>query len=66
MTTKIKTAAALLAALALWASAPNALAQGGYPDRPVKLVLGYPPAGPVDIIARIMGDRLSQIWGQRW
>jgi tripartite-type tricarboxylate transporter receptor subunit TctC len=28
------------------------------------MVLGYPPAGPVDIIARIMGDRLSQIWGQ--
>ena len=28
------------------------------------MVLGYPPAGPVDIIARIVADRLSQIWGQ--
>jgi len=28
------------------------------------MVLGYPPAGPVDIIARLMSDKLSQIWGQ--
>jgi tripartite-type tricarboxylate transporter receptor subunit TctC len=56
--------AALIAALAIFSTASSAVAQSGYPDRAVHMVLGYPPAGPVDIIARIMGDRLSQIWGQ--
>ena len=56
--------AALIAALAIFSTASSAVAQSGYPDRAVHMVLGYPPAGPVDLIARIMGDRLSQIWGQ--
>ena len=44
--------------------AGGAVAQSNYPDRAVHMAPGYPPAGPVDIIARIMADRLSQIWGQ--
>src|SRR6202142_1209678 len=59
-----KITAALMAALALFLTAGGAGAQSGYPDRAVRMILGYPPAGPVDIIARIMADRLSQIWGQ--
>ena len=59
-----KVIAALIAALAIFSTASNAVAQSGYPDRAVRMILGYPPAGPVDIIARIMADRLSQIWGQ--
>jgi tripartite-type tricarboxylate transporter receptor subunit TctC len=64
MKIKIKIAVALIAAPAIFLPAGNAVAQSGYPDHAVRMVLGYPPAGPVDIIARIMGDRLSQIWGQ--
>ncbi|MGH6684724.1 MAG: Bug family tripartite tricarboxylate transporter substrate binding protein [Pseudolabrys sp.] len=64
MTIKIKTAAAFIAALAIVATANTALAQSQYPDRPVHVILGYPPAGPVDIITRIMTDKLSQLWGQ--
>ena len=56
--------AALLAALAVLATAPGALAQGKYPDHPVHVLVGYPPGGPVDIIARIMSDRLSALWNQ--
>jgi tripartite-type tricarboxylate transporter receptor subunit TctC len=56
--------AALIAALATFSAATGAVAQSAYPDHAVRMVLGYPPAGPVDIIARIMADRLSQIWGQ--
>ena len=56
--------AALLAALSIVSGASGALAQSGYPDHTVRMLLGYPPAGPVDIIARIMADRLSAIWGQ--
>ena len=62
MTTKIS--AALIAALAIVAASNATLAQGKYPDRPVHIILGYPPAGPVDIITRIMSDKLAQIWGQ--
>jgi tripartite-type tricarboxylate transporter receptor subunit TctC len=60
----MKVTAALFAALSIFLTAGGAVAQSGYPDRAVRMILGYPPAGPVDIIARIMGDRLSQIWGQ--
>ncbi len=64
MKTKLKITAALMAALAILAAANSAVAQGGYPDRAVRMLVGYPPAGPVDIIGRVMADRLSQIWGQ--
>ena len=55
-------AAALIAATTLLTG--SAGAQTGYPDHPVKLLVGYPPGGPVDIIARIMADKLSGQWKQ--
>lgn len=35
-----------------------------YPSKPVKLIVGLPPGGAVDVIGRIFADRLSAIWGQ--
>jgi len=64
LTTKAKMTAALAAALAIFSTATGAIAQGSYPDHAVRMLVGYPPGGPVDIIARIMGDKLGQIWGQ--
>ena len=64
MTIKAKGAAALVAALAIFAAAPGAAAQSGYPDHNVRMLVGYPPGGPVDIIGRVISDRLSQIWGK--
>jgi tripartite-type tricarboxylate transporter receptor subunit TctC len=64
MTIKVKAAAALVAALALVSAAGNAEAQSGYPDHAVRVLVGYPPGGPVDILARVVSDRLSAIWGQ--
>src|SRR6266567_8418345 len=37
-----------------------------YPARPVKWVVGYPPGGATDIIARLIGQRLSEKLGQQF
>ena len=62
--------ARLLACLAMSLSAlltsPVAFAQAkGWPDKPVKLYVGFPPGGGSDAIARIIAINLSQMWGQQ-
>ncbi len=37
---------------------------GGYPDKPIRLVVPYPPGGGTDVIARIVQDRLRAALGQ--
>src|SRR5438876_9107974 len=39
--------------------APTVAAQTTYPDRPIKLVVPYPPGALTDLLARAIGDRLS-------
>src|ERR1700744_6258851 len=47
-----------------WPAAP-ALA-GGYPDHPVRFINGFAPGGPVDTVARIMAQALSDHFGQQF
>lgn len=35
-----------------------------YPARPVKVIVANAPGGPTDAVARVVGDRLSALWGQ--
>jgi tripartite-type tricarboxylate transporter receptor subunit TctC len=35
-----------------------------FPNKPVRLVVTYPPGGSSDLMARIMGQKLSVLWGQ--
>ena len=36
-----------------------------YPNRPIKMVVPYPPGGPIDTMARLLGQQLSQRFGQQ-
>jgi tripartite-type tricarboxylate transporter receptor subunit TctC len=54
---KLKLVVSLLAA-ALSCAALPALAE--YPDKPVKIIVPYPPAGTTDILARLIAQRLSE------
>jgi tripartite-type tricarboxylate transporter receptor subunit TctC len=38
----------------------------GYPDHPVRWLIGFPPGGPVDTVARIMSQALSEHFGQQF
>jgi tripartite-type tricarboxylate transporter receptor subunit TctC len=56
-----------LAAIGLSAAASMGSASAAeYPTRPVKWVVGYPPGGATDIIARLIGQRLSERLGQQF
>lgn len=51
----------LIGALAV----PTAWAQQKYPDKPIRLVVGYSAGGGVDAVARLLGTRLSTVLGQQ-
>jgi tripartite-type tricarboxylate transporter receptor subunit TctC len=55
----------ILASLSLLSGVSPSLAQG-YPNRPVRVVVGFPAGGPTDIIARIVAQRLSDSLGQQF
>ncbi|WP_431284707.1 Bug family tripartite tricarboxylate transporter substrate binding protein [Humitalea sp. 24SJ18S-53] len=56
----------LIGAAGLMAVAARASAQGSYPTRPVRLVVGAPPGGGNDIVARLLAERLGRHFGQNF
>jgi len=62
-----RTTIALLAfGLCALASPTNPASALDYPTRPVRFVVGYPAGGSTDIIARLVGQRLSERLGQQF
>jgi tripartite-type tricarboxylate transporter receptor subunit TctC len=55
--------AALLVFPVVHVLAPSASAQSGYPNRPVKILVGFTPGTAPDLSARILADRFSEVWG---
>jgi tripartite-type tricarboxylate transporter receptor subunit TctC len=52
-----------LAIVALCAAAAGACAQA-YPSKPIRMVVGFPPGGGNDIIARMVGAKMQEAWGE--
>jgi tripartite-type tricarboxylate transporter receptor subunit TctC len=56
MKTIVRLFAAALAAVSLQAQA--------WPDKPVRIIISFTPASATDIVARVVGAKLSEYWGQ--
>lgn len=62
---------ALLAAVAVaglaapWATAQAQNAAAGYPNKPVRIIVGFPAGTGPDIVARLLAQKLSEAWGNQ-
>ena len=59
-----KRALSALVAIAAVLGAAGAVAQT-YPSKPVRLIVTYPPGGSSDLMGRVLGQKLSELWGQQ-
>jgi tripartite-type tricarboxylate transporter receptor subunit TctC len=55
----------LIQAAAASLTAPVAWAQGAWPSGPVRIIVGFPPGGGTDALARVVGQKLTTMWGQQ-
>jgi len=61
-THRLATATALLLGLSCWAV--TALGQTVYPTKPIRIIVPFTPGGGVELLARIVGGKLTEAWGQ--
>lgn len=59
----MKLVAKLLAGLLVLLSAEAVSAQSTYPNRPVKILVGFTPGTAPDLVARMLADRFAEVWG---
>ncbi len=60
----MKFIAGILTLLQVLFGAAGAMAQSNYPDRPVKILVGFTPGVAPDIAARLLGDKFTEAWGK--
>jgi tripartite-type tricarboxylate transporter receptor subunit TctC len=56
----------IAASLLLWSVIATGAYAQTYPVKPVRLVAPYPPAGSIDIVARLVGQKLTEALGQQF
>jgi tripartite-type tricarboxylate transporter receptor subunit TctC len=61
----MKPLAVAVAVLAGATAATSALAQADYPNRPIRLIVGFPAGASADIAARVVGAKMTQSLGQQ-
>ena len=53
------------AGLLAFAAGPSFTAELSYPTRPVRMIVPFAPGGPTDVIARVIAQKLSELWGHQ-
>ena len=55
----------LAATLSLLASTASLAAEAKYPSRPIRIIVPFAPGAATDIIARLLGQKMTEAWGQQ-
>src|SRR3954466_8009636 len=61
-TKKIMTMRFAVSAALVFAAPP---ATADYPEKPVRFIVGFTPGGPSDIVARLLGQKLAELWKEQ-
>jgi tripartite-type tricarboxylate transporter receptor subunit TctC len=54
----------VLAVLSIWAEAAVAQEASSFPTRAIHIIVPFPAGGPSDMVARVIGQKMSEDWGQ--
>jgi tripartite-type tricarboxylate transporter receptor subunit TctC len=61
----MKSFAALILAVGTLLALPSGARAQNYPDRPVRILIAFSPAGAIDVLGRFIALKLSEMWGQQ-
>src|SRR6185436_4610077 len=64
METRMTQVSGPLFGLLVLLTAGSAATQTTYPEKPIRMVVGYPPGGPPDVLARLLGQKFAEAWGR--